>query len=581
MSNLEFSYLWLYFILIEKNWKEVGQLLYESVLYNFKTKSLTKSQSIGLVVVGNKPGKGDSIKVKDKHRISLLNADYKVNSGVLTTRLNKVSDKGLSPAQYVSGSDRRIHHCINMTRDAVFKGNANTRKGSGIQDNDFHAAFVLIMSEWAIQVLDKKGCGETFKDWIKSLFTNVVSIVVVNGVTGATIKLERSLRQGDIPSMIMFAYRLDPYLERIRSKLEGIVIYSANLAVQGPVGEGENPLPPLNVEERFTAFGYAEDVTNSIVGIHEFAIVDEETKVFEQASGCALHRDPTSQKVKFLQDLPAQCTHISIADHLDMLGIPLYAFYRKTQEESGDEMIKKCKNTVGPWLIRRVPFTQQPWSINTYLYSKLYHRCHILPLRKADFNDIAKQSNRILYCDQFEKPGPVVVHKPKDKRGLGLHSVKEKSKAFLIKSFLETAVNPNFKRNHFHEAIYKFYVRNDNSVTDPGLLLYFSGDFIDTITEAELEKLQTATMSTNDWYIHLLDKNLLEKSIDGDLTTKKCKAELMFPLMDWEGTWKLARLNGISNESRSFLFRMLQNLHPTKGRLHHCRSVFSVKNNKR
>ena len=41
----------------------------------------------------------------------------------------------------------------------------------------------------------------------------------------ATIKLERSLRQGDIPSILLFAYGLDPYLERLRDKLEGIVIF--------------------------------------------------------------------------------------------------------------------------------------------------------------------------------------------------------------------------------------------------------------------------------------------------------------------------------------------------------------------
>ena len=66
-------------------WREVGKLLHRSILHNFKNKSLTKSQAIGLVVFGNKPGKGSSIKVKDKRRISLLNADYKINSGIPTS----------------------------------------------------------------------------------------------------------------------------------------------------------------------------------------------------------------------------------------------------------------------------------------------------------------------------------------------------------------------------------------------------------------------------------------------------------------------------------------------------------------
>ena len=42
----------------------------------------------------------------------------------------------------------------------------------------------------------------------------------------------------------------------------------------------------------------------------------------------------------------------------------------------------------------------------------------------------------------------------------------------------------------------------------------------------------------------------------------------MYPLRDWNNTWKLARIGGISNENRTFLFRFLHNIHPTKDRLH-------------
>ena len=115
------------------------------IVDNFRRKGLTKSQSEALVVFGTKPKKGNSIKLKDKRRISLLNADYKINSGVASARLAKLADKGLSSAQYVSGSKRRIQHCINLARDAVYAANKNKQLGCGIQDNDFRAAFDLMM----------------------------------------------------------------------------------------------------------------------------------------------------------------------------------------------------------------------------------------------------------------------------------------------------------------------------------------------------------------------------------------------------------------------------------------------------
>ena len=111
---------------------------------------------------------------------------------------------------------------------------------------------------------------------LEVLFNEVGSYVVVNNVRGNFIRLHRSLRQGDIPSMDLFAYGLDPYLERLRASLKGIVVYSRPAPVQGPVLENEPPLPNYLIEERLTAFGYADDVKNAITSLEEFILVDKE-----------------------------------------------------------------------------------------------------------------------------------------------------------------------------------------------------------------------------------------------------------------------------------------------------------------
>ena len=75
----------------------------------------------------------------------------------------------------------------------------------------------------------------------------------------------------------------------------------------------------------------------------EFTLVETETGTFEAASGCELHRDPTSGKVKFLrlgrwrdslqeEDLPPMCRYITFSDHLNMLGMPLFASYQETRQ---------------------------------------------------------------------------------------------------------------------------------------------------------------------------------------------------------------------------------------------------------
>ena len=90
----------------------------------------------------------------------------------------------------MSGEDRRIYHAIALAEAAIEAGNKNTRQGSGLLDNDYKAAFDLMAAEWPIKVLEKKGCGPVMGAWLRSFFTNVSSIVVINGILGAKILLQ-------------------------------------------------------------------------------------------------------------------------------------------------------------------------------------------------------------------------------------------------------------------------------------------------------------------------------------------------------------------------------------------------------
>ena len=176
------------------HWDIVGKLLYDVVLENFRRKTLSKTQSIGLITFCQKPKKGNSSKPKDLRRLSLLNTDYKIYSGIPARRITKLAKKGLSSNQYVAGDDRRIYHAIALAAAAVEAGNRNKRSGSGLLDNDYKAAFDFMVAQWPIMVLEKKGCGPIMVEWLQSFFAEVYSIIVVNGVLGIKILLQRSLR---------------------------------------------------------------------------------------------------------------------------------------------------------------------------------------------------------------------------------------------------------------------------------------------------------------------------------------------------------------------------------------------------
>lgn len=256
-----------------------------------------------------------------------------------------------------------------------------------------------------------------------------------------------------------------------------------------------------------------------------------------------------------------------------MLGLPLYASIQKTIKNSGDEMQAKTKNIVGPWLLRRMCLTQRPWSINTYLLPKLYHRCHIIPLRVCDSTEIKKQVNRFLFCDQLEKPGQVLQYRTRSDGGLQVHNIEYKARALLIRSFLEIALIDTFQHFPLHEAVFTYYVLEDVSAAKPYLPKCYNQEFIATIKKAIDMGHNIEKMTSKDWYLFILNLNLLEeekREVDGTTSRIKvrCKSEVHHQTLEWGQIWDKARMRGLSNDSRTFLWRLLNNLLPTEERLH-------------
>ena len=95
--------------------------------------------------------------------------------------------------------------------------------------------------------------------------------------------------------------------------------------------------------------GYADDAKPAITSIEEFTKVDKALSLFEQASGCKVHRDPSNIKCKFLpfgkwrttlkqSDIP--CDYMTLSDHLDMVGVTLMSSWSKTRKANGEALQK-------------------------------------------------------------------------------------------------------------------------------------------------------------------------------------------------------------------------------------------------
>lgn len=242
---------------------------------------------------------------------------------------------------------------------------------------------------------------------------------MVNNIPGKSVaNIRLSLRQGDLPSMHLFSYGIDPLLIYLEKRLKGILISS--LSVQGPFLPNSLPLAPY--EERYKVIGYADDVKPAVTFMSEFTLIDRAMALFERASGCKFHRNPASQKCKFLPlarwrgtleqtDIP--CPYMTLSDHLEMVVVELRVTWTLTRKVNGDSAQKRVTSTSNHWKIGKfMHFSMRSWSMNQYGFSKVWFRTHCVDLRVMDITKITTAVKSWLYADMFIKPKEKVMYRP-------------------------------------------------------------------------------------------------------------------------------------------------------------------------
>ena len=136
--------------------------------------------------------------------------------------------------------------------------------------------------------------------------------------------------------------------------------------------------------------------------------------------------------------------------------------------------------------------------------------------------------------------------------GLGLFHITSRAKAALIATFLQTAANPNFQRDHYHNTLYRHYVLEED-IPAPAIPPHFRGDFFSNIRDMKRELGAVDSLTFRAIY-QFLQKSLLsgEPDQNGEKALLPLKCEAASPNTDWTRTWRLARLKGLGPELSTF-----------------------------
>ena len=169
------------------------------------------------------------------------------------------------------------------------------------------------------------------------------------------------------------------------------------------------------------------------------------------------------------------------------------------------------------------------------------------------------------------KPQETLLFRQSDLGGLGLINIRIKAQAMLIHNFLTLAINPKFITNHYLQALFKWHVIGTREIVDPGRPPYFSNNFFEIIREVHLNSpLNIQNMTSNQWYKLLLEKGVTHscEDLSYPAVLLPSKLEIQHQNADFSTIYRISRLYGLSPEQKSFLFKWLQELLPTRQRLH-------------
>ena len=154
--------------------------------------------------------------------------------------------------------------------------------------------------------------------------------------------------------------------------------------------------------------------------------------------------------------------------------------------------------------------------------------------------------------------------------GLGVHNVKLRAMAMLIHTFLSQAISSSFPPNQYLLCLYRWHVLEERHFSDPGCPPYYSPAFFSVIKEVkETTPLNVAHVTVKQWYQLLLEKGVTHTSENPDTPPLliASRAEGNHQMADFPAAYRISIVFGLAPEQKSFMFKLIQNILPTRERL--------------
>ena len=249
----------------------------------------------------------------------------------LVGNIVKNDQTGYIKGRFVGQNIRLIQDIIELASDADFLEQC-------IIFIDFHKAFDTLEFNFIHNCLKEFGFGETFINWIKIIYTNVCSSVLVNGWVSEEFKISRGIRQGCPLSALLFILAVELLGMHIRQ----------NKCVEGIDVRLDSCLKSIKICQ------LADDTTIFVKNIQSAKEAIEVVEKFGKVSGTKLNKSKT--EMLWLGDNPPPQTFLR---HMVLSNLWESILVKKSVEANKlnwDDKIEKLKRILDNWRKRNLTF---------------------------------------------------------------------------------------------------------------------------------------------------------------------------------------------------------------------------------
>ncbi len=365
---------------------------------------LPHSLEVATITLLLKPGK-DQQECGSYRPLSLLNSDYKVLSKLIALRLENVIPKIIHSDQtgFIKnrqGADnvRRLFHVI----DAAQK----REHPMMIVSMDAEKAFDRIEPNFLTCTLRAMNFGDTFIQYIKTLFNDPKAQIVTNGVLSDAFSLSRGCRQGCPSSPGLFAIAMEPLAIAIRSdpSITGIL---------------------FGIEEHKLCL-YADDLLLFLTNpINYFPPLFQCLKEYSAVSGYKLNY---SKSEAFPINIPDNDIGILSGSlkwcpsGFKYLGINISGSFNKVYHDNYVKLLNQTKTDLQRWMDLPLSLIGRINTIKMNILPKFIYLFHSIPFKipKYFFKDLNKAISTFLWNKKTPRVNLTTLQAPYVKGGLNL-----------------------------------------------------------------------------------------------------------------------------------------------------------------